>query len=147
MLPPTPLPPLPLDDASCGPLPWRKVAAGDPAARLINGATDLVSLASGPVQLWISAAVSHHRAEPRAFVAARASIWIGDHLLADAVAMPGWLDLTDCEGEVDLTALSCEALREARSSAAEQVCRVGTAARDFARLNRQLLGIVGGVTR
>ena len=142
LLAPTALPPLPPDDIELNPLPWRRAAANDPVSRIVDGATDVVMLTAGPARVWITAAVARRPADTEALVTVRAGVWIDDQQLADAVAVPGWMPIERCTGDAALTALVRAPLRVALSLAAKQVCRITGAARDFARLNSQLLGVL-----
>lgn len=142
LLPPTPLPPLPPDDIDLRVLPWRKAAAGDPRARLVDGATSVILLTAGPTQVWLSVAAPRRPGDGQAFVNIQAGIWIDDQQLACAVDTPGPMPVERCSGDAALTALVSAPLRVALNLAAEQVCRITGAARDFARLNSQLQGVL-----
>ncbi len=142
LLPPTPLPPLPPSDVDLNPLPWRRAAAGDPCACIIDGATDVVLLTAGPSRVWLSVAAPRRPGDDQAFVRVQAGIWIDNQQLACALDTPGRVPVERCTGDAALTALVSAPLRVALNLAAEQVCRITGAARDFARLNSQLLGLL-----
>jgi hypothetical protein len=142
LLAPTPLPTLLPDDMDLNPLPWRKAAASDPAARITHGATNVVVLAAGPTQVWLSATVARRPDDGQAFVTVQVSIWVDDQQLACAIDTPGWMPVEDCVGEMALTALARAPLSQALDLASAQVRRIVGAARDFARLNSQLLGVL-----
>jgi len=142
LLPPTPLPPLPPDDIDLRVLPWRKAAAGDPRARIVDGATSVILLTAGPTQVWLSVAAPRRPGDGQAFVRVQAGIWIDNQQLACAVDTPGRVPVERCTGDAALTALVSAPLRVALDLAAEQVCRITGAARHFARLNSLLQGIL-----
>ncbi len=142
LLPPTPLPPLPPSDVDLNPLPWRRAAAGDPCACIIDGATDVVLLTAGPSRVWLSVAAPRRPGDDQAFVRVQAGIWIDNQQLACALDTPGRVPVERCTGDAALTALVSAPLRVALNLAAEQVCRITGAARHFARLNSQLQGVL-----